>query len=229
MAHGHGHSIDEYLEVIYFLAFPIGEYRPGRRERDRLARGGDARRLARVRGRDAEAARGRGPRRARRAEGGDPHADRDRARRARRAQAPADRALPHRLHGLHGLRVAREGRRDGRHVHRRHDRADQRAARLPRPLPARLADRDRRRAGRERGARLARPAPAGAGRPRSCGWPSTTATSCTGSTTRASCPASLVEVRELQAAAGQVKIVLSGAERAIAQKAAEGLYVRPAA
>src|SRR6188508_3368693 len=24
----HGHSVDEYLEVIYFLAFPIGEYRP---------------------------------------------------------------------------------------------------------------------------------------------------------------------------------------------------------
>jgi DtxR family Mn-dependent transcriptional regulator len=28
MAHGHGHSVDDYLEVIYFLAFPIGEYRP---------------------------------------------------------------------------------------------------------------------------------------------------------------------------------------------------------
>jgi DtxR family Mn-dependent transcriptional regulator len=28
MAHGQGHSVDEYLEVIYFLAFPIGEYRP---------------------------------------------------------------------------------------------------------------------------------------------------------------------------------------------------------
>ncbi len=28
MAHGHGHSVDEYLETIYFLAFPIGEYRP---------------------------------------------------------------------------------------------------------------------------------------------------------------------------------------------------------
>ncbi len=28
MAHGQGHSIDDYLEVIYFLAFPIGEYRP---------------------------------------------------------------------------------------------------------------------------------------------------------------------------------------------------------
>ena len=23
-----GHSIDEYLETIYFLAFPIGEYHP---------------------------------------------------------------------------------------------------------------------------------------------------------------------------------------------------------
>lgn len=28
MAGGHGHSVDDYLEVIYFLAFPIGEYRP---------------------------------------------------------------------------------------------------------------------------------------------------------------------------------------------------------
>src|SRR5919197_458823 len=27
MAHA-GHSVDEYLETIYFLAFPIGEYRP---------------------------------------------------------------------------------------------------------------------------------------------------------------------------------------------------------
>jgi len=25
---GQGHSVDEYLETIYFLAFPIGEYRP---------------------------------------------------------------------------------------------------------------------------------------------------------------------------------------------------------
>jgi DtxR family Mn-dependent transcriptional regulator len=28
MAQPHGHSTDEYLETIYFLAFPIGEYRP---------------------------------------------------------------------------------------------------------------------------------------------------------------------------------------------------------
>jgi DtxR family Mn-dependent transcriptional regulator len=28
MAQPHGHSVDEYLETIYFLAYPIGEYRP---------------------------------------------------------------------------------------------------------------------------------------------------------------------------------------------------------
>jgi DtxR family Mn-dependent transcriptional regulator len=28
VAGSHGHSVDDYLEVIYFLAFPIGEYRP---------------------------------------------------------------------------------------------------------------------------------------------------------------------------------------------------------
>ena len=28
MAQAQGHSVDEYLETIYFLAFPIGEYRP---------------------------------------------------------------------------------------------------------------------------------------------------------------------------------------------------------
>jgi DtxR family Mn-dependent transcriptional regulator len=28
VARAQGHSIDEYLETIYFLAFPIGEYRP---------------------------------------------------------------------------------------------------------------------------------------------------------------------------------------------------------
>jgi DtxR family Mn-dependent transcriptional regulator len=28
MPQAHGHSVDDYLETIYFLAFPIGEYRP---------------------------------------------------------------------------------------------------------------------------------------------------------------------------------------------------------
>ena len=59
MAQTHGHSVDEYLETIYFLAFPIGEYRPvDRLDGDRVARRRDARRLARVGRRDAQAARG---------------------------------------------------------------------------------------------------------------------------------------------------------------------------
>ena len=114
-----GHSVDEYLETIYFLAFPIGEYRPadGRLPHARLARRRDARRLARVGRRDAEAARGRGADRARRAQGGAPHGDGPRARRARRPQAPDHRAAAHRLHGLHGRRGARARRRARRHVH----------------------------------------------------------------------------------------------------------------
>src|SRR5947209_13022843 len=32
-----GHSVDEYLETIYFLAFPIGEYRPAETELPTLA------------------------------------------------------------------------------------------------------------------------------------------------------------------------------------------------
>src|SRR5262249_12503726 len=31
IAMAQGHSVDEYLETIYFLAFPIGEYRPQER------------------------------------------------------------------------------------------------------------------------------------------------------------------------------------------------------
>ena len=38
-----GHSVDEYLRDIYFLAFPIGEYRPRRpRSRHSPPGGGDA-------------------------------------------------------------------------------------------------------------------------------------------------------------------------------------------
>ena len=28
MANPAGHSVDDYLETIYFLAYPVGEYRP---------------------------------------------------------------------------------------------------------------------------------------------------------------------------------------------------------
>ena len=53
MAQTHGHSVDEYLETIYFLAFPIGEYRP--------STGSTA--IAVPRGRDARASRARPPER----------------------------------------------------------------------------------------------------------------------------------------------------------------------
>ena len=41
-------------------------------------------------------------------------------------------------------------------------------------------------------------------------------------------PGTRVEVRETQPAAGQLKIAIGGAERAVAEKAAQGLYVRVA-
>jgi DtxR family transcriptional regulator, Mn-dependent transcriptional regulator len=41
-------------------------------------------------------------------------------------------------------------------------------------------------------------------------------------------PGTRVEVREAQPAAGQIKIAIGGAERGIAEKAAQGLYVRVA-
>ena len=42
-------------------------------------------------------------------------------------------------------------------------------------------------------------------------------------------PGTQVEVREAQPAAGQLKVAVDGSERSIAEKAAQGLYVRPAA
>src|SRR2546430_14524648 len=41
MAHSQGHSVDEYLETIYFLAFPIGEYRPATGSTAIAARGAE--------------------------------------------------------------------------------------------------------------------------------------------------------------------------------------------
>ena len=42
-------------------------------------------------------------------------------------------------------------------------------------------------------------------------------------------PGARVVVRDAQPAAGQFKVLVSGSERAIPEKAARGLYVRPAA
>ncbi len=187
---GHSHSVDEYLETIYFLAFPIGEYSPNvaRSAHARLARRRDARRLPCLGRRDAEAPGGRRAHPPRRAQGGDPHQDGPRPSREGRSQAPDHRAAADRFHGLHRRRGPRARGRARRHVLRRHGRAHRGEARQPRPLPTRLAGRSRLRAGGE-----PRPGPAGRARARnrarrSSASPSTTAISCTTSTTRASCP-----------------------------------------
>ena len=65
------------------------------------------------------------------------------------------------------------------------------------------------------------------GRRASCGWPSTTATSCTGSTSRAWCRAPSVEVLRVDPAAGQLTVLIDGEERVIGERAAAGLYVLP--
>ena len=222
-----GHSVDDYLETIYFLAFPIGEYTPPSGEpAARVARGRDARRLARVGGRDAEAARGRGADRARLAQGGAADGERPRAGRARRPAAPDHRAAADGLHGLHRRRGARVRGRARRHVLGRHGRADVRAARPSRAVPARLAGRPRLRAGGEPGAASRWRSSARGRARRSSGSRSTTAISCTGSTTRASCPAREIEVEAAHPEAGQFTVRLNGDERAVGEKAAAGLFVR---
>ena len=149
-----GHSVDEYLETIYFLAFPIGEYRPDPNSSTAIAsrvaemlgvsRASAGEMLKRL---EAEGLVERGEQKEAILTD-----DRDRAGRARRPEAPHHRAPAHRLHGLHGRRGARARRRARRHVLRGHGRADRGAARQPRALPARLARRPRVRAGREQGA-----------------------------------------------------------------------------
>ena len=83
-----GHSVDEYLETIYFLAFPIGEYRPMAEGLPTVAvRVAEMLGVSRASaGRDAQAARGGGADRARRAQGGAADEDRD-ARAPRRSCA----------------------------------------------------------------------------------------------------------------------------------------------
>ena len=223
-----GHSVDEYLETIYFLAFPIGEYhRPGHRPADAFLAGrGDARRVAGLGRRDAEAARGRGARRARRAEGGDPDRGGPRAGRARRTQAPDHRAAAHGLHGLHRGRGARPRRRAGRHLQRGHGRADQHAPRQPGALPARLADRHGLRAGREPRARAAL-GPEPGSRATIVRLAEHDGDLLEWFYDQGLVPGATIELDSAKPAAGQLHVRVEGDDRAIADKAAAGLFVRP--
>ena len=114
-----GHSVDEYLETIYFLAFPIGEYRPADQGSPTLAsrvaemlgvsRASAGEMLKRL---EADGLVERGEHKEAILTDDGP-----RARRAGRPQAPDHRAAADRLHGLHGRRGARPRGRARRHVH----------------------------------------------------------------------------------------------------------------
>ena len=155
-----GHSIDEYLETIYFLAFPIGEYTPRGAGTPPLAsrvaemlhvsRASAGEMLKRL---EAEGLIERGARK----EALLTKTGRERAEHVVRKHRLIERLLTDFM-GYTGARGARESRRARRHLRRRHDRPDRREARPPRPLPARLARRPRRRAGGERAPRPARSA-----------------------------------------------------------------------
>ena len=225
-----GHSVDEYLETIYFLAFPIGEYTPRGAGSPPLAsrvaemlhvsRASAGEMLKRL---EAEGLIERGARKEALLTAHGP-----RARRARRPQAPDDRAAADRLHGLHRRRGARARRRARRHVRRRHDRPHRREARPSRALPARLAGRPGARAGGEPRPRAARRARARERARRSSASPSTTATCCTGSTTTGSCPARSSSCARPSRPPTSSPSRLDGGEHAISREGRSGLFVRAA-
>ena len=116
----------------------------------------------------------------------DPHRNGDRARRTGRPQAPDHRALADRLHGLHRSGGARARGRARRHVQRRHGRADP-ARSSGIPTAACTAGPSTRSSSRPRTrSRRRSPTSRRGAKRRSCVSPSMTASSCTGSTTKAS-------------------------------------------
>ena len=228
MAHGHGHSIDEYLEVIYFLAFPIGEYRPA-------GESAIASRVAEMLG-VSRASAGEMLKRLE-AEG---LVERGEQKEAILTPAGIERAE----------RVVRKHRLIERFLtdfmgytpYESHEKADEMGDTFTEDMIERINE------------RLGFPDRCPHGWPietdieqaENAGLVSLAELEPGKSAEivrlaehdgdllhwfydEGFVPGSHVVVREVQAAAGQVKIVLSGAERGIAQKAAEGLYVRPAA
>ena len=222
-----GHSVDDYLETIYFLAFPIGEYHPTTGSSAIAARVAEMLGVSRAsagemlkrleadglveRGEQKEAIL---------------TDDRHRAGGEGRPQAPDHRAVPHGLHGLYARGVARPGRRARRHVHGRHDRAHQRAARAPGSLPARLASGHRRSSTPRTRSSFRSPRSRRESARPSCGSPSTTASSSTGSTPRGSSPGPPSTSTRHAEPSGEMGVAVEGNERAVGEAAAEGLFVR---
>ena len=229
VAHGHGHSVDEYLETIYFLAFPIGEYRPA------TASNAIASRVAEMLG-VSRASAGEMLKRLE-AEGLVERGEQkeailtptgiERAERVVRKHRLIERFLT----DFMGYTAAES------HVH-----ADELGDTFSDDMVERINERlgypDRCPHGwpietdveQAENAELvvARRPSDRVARRRSCVSPSTTATSCTGSTTTGSRPASTV-LRQESAGGGPLLVELDGDARPIDEKFAQGLYVRPAA
>ena len=223
MAQPHGHSVDEYLETIYFLAFPIGEYRPATGSTAIASRVAEMLGVSRVGRRDAQAPRGRRPRRARRAEGGDPHRGAERAKRVVRKHRIIERFLT----DFMGYTAAES------HVH-----ADELGDTFTDEMIERINE------------RLGRPDRC------PHGWPvepefeqAENASSCPRGARPVGRDAEIVRLAEhdgdllhwfydeglvparrsrcsAQPAAGQLMVAVDGAERAITERAADGIYVR---
>jgi len=228
VAHGQGHSVDEYLETIYFLAFPIGEYRPAGEsaiaarvaEMLSVSRASAGEMLKRL---EAEGLVERGEQK-------------------EAILTPAGIARAERVVRKHRLIERFLTDFMGYTAYESHEQADEMGDTFTDDMIERINERlgfpDRCPHGWpvDPGTEQAE----NAGLVSLAGLPPGTRAEIVrlaehdgdllhwfydeGFT-----PGSIVEVREAQPAAGQFKIVLSGAERGIAQKAAEGLYVRPAA
>ena len=228
MAHGQGHSVDEYLETIYFLAFPIGEYRPAGEsaiaarvaEMLSVSRASAGEMLKRL---EAEGLVERGEQK-------------------EAILTPAGIARAERVVRKHRLIERFLTDFMGYTAYESHEQADEMGDTFTDDMIERINERlgfpDRCPHGWpvDPGTEQAE----NAGLVSLAGLPPGTRAEIVrlaehdgdllhwfydeGFT-----PGSVVEVLEAQPAAGQFKIVLSGAERGIAQKAAEGLYVRPTA
>jgi len=228
VAHGQGHSVDEYLETIYFLAFPIGEYRPAGEsaiaarvaEMLSVSRASAGEMLKRL---EAEGLVERGEQK-------------------EAILTPAGIARAERVVRKHRLIERFLTDFMGYTAYESHEQADEMGDTFTDDMIERINERlgfpDRCPHGWpvDPGTEQAE----NAGLVSLAGLPPGTRAEIVrlaehdgdllhwfydeGFT-----PGSVVEVLEAQPAAGQFKIVLSGAERGIAQKAAEGLYVRPTA
>jgi DtxR family transcriptional regulator, Mn-dependent transcriptional regulator len=228
MAHG-GHSVDEYLETIYFLAFPIGEYRPASGSTAIAARVAEMLGVSRASAGEM----------LKRLEA-DGLVERGEQKEAILTEAGIERAekvvRKHRLierflTDFMGYTAAES------HVH-----ADELGDTFSEDMVERINE------------RLGRPDRCPHGWPvdpsfeqaenRDLAALSELEPGATGEIVRLAehdgdllhwfyaegfVPGTRVELREAQPAAGQLKVALDGSERAIAERAAAGLYVRPAA